>query len=1295
VTDVEDVSQRTDIPPANAPNFGDKVREALSTYLGKRGDPMDRGVTLRDLLTAGMINLSDGYKNDPASFLPISGPGQAIEDLTNTYVVDLTPPPTPTGFAASAGLTTVIVQTNAPVYTAGNGHSKTRLYGVTYAGGDQPTFLETYLIAEFTGPIFSFPATLGSEWRLWVKWVSNDGVASVTPAGGVNGLAATTGKIGNADLNDLIITAGKLADGSVSGTKLAALAIDATKFAAGIEPVGIVSSVPGAKSTTTIVNTVDGKLYRWNGAAYVATVPTTDLSGTISDAQIAAIAASKVTGTLSDSQLAAIGAAKITGQITSTQITDNSITTAKIAAGAVTASQIAADTITASQIAAGAITASELAAGSVVAGKIAAGSIQAVDIAAGAVTTSKLLVVGNGSALNLDPNCSDQTAWTGWDGHSPATVTTITDGQTGSTCLRVTTGFSRSISSKLMPCDRNKTYRITALVRQNGNGVLYLRTVQYGATDTSPSGGVEYTYDVEAVNPPTGVWTRYSATFQPDIGRAFFSPHILLAWGATTGYMDAQDIRIEEVIPGSLIVDGAITAAKIAANTITAGQIAAGAISATQIAAGAISTDKLLVTGRGKALNDDPACSDATAWSIASAGAIGIISGATDSPVGISYIRATGATNFMSRTFPVENGKRYKISYWARQISGSSLSYGRIYCYNGTPALLQFECAQISPGTGTLEGITLPSSWTKYVGYIDTIPGAAVARILMHFNWDTGGVSDVTDLRCEEYIGSDLIVDGAITANKIAANAIAVGSAAIQNGAIVNAMIGNLAVDDAKISGLAVSKLTAGSLSVGQFIRSTSYVAGTSGWTINADGSSEFSAASIRGLLTASQIDSRGLSIKDGSGNVILAAGSPLAAANITPAAGWLNSNVASSNANLLLSPHNFGLFNFSNATLGASGLSDPQGGTLATRLTLTSINADLYRPISGLVVGGTYRVSLYVYLETASNFCLVPNNQAAWDTGQGSLVTGSGWKRIEARITTSTGGINIHIGAHANSDIAQQTAGNVLVAFLQVVETTAVENALLTPSIASAATTANWPNVTGSGKPQDNATVGATFGVNIGGQITAANASTFIANAAIQTAQIANAAITNALIGTAAVQTANIADGNITTAKIADASIATAKIGDLQISTAKIGDNAVTTAVYTSSNGFQRFWINMNPAGIEDTFSSASISVTSGEILLLTASWRFNGTYNDGDIISVTPRLYFNGSVVRTGVTEILPESTFINKTYTLQAVVTAASTGSLTFSLTGQITNTFGGGSTGNYRYTDITLSAFLRRK
>lgn len=90
--------------------------------------------------------------------------------------------------------------------------------------------------------------------------------------------------------------------------------------------------------------------------------------------------------------------------------------------------------------------------------------------------------------------------------------------------------------------------------------------------------------------------------------------------------------------------------------------------------------------------------------------------------------------------------------------------------------------------------------------------------------------------------------------------------------------------------------------------------------------------------------------------------------------------------------------------------------------------------------------------------------------------------------------------------------------------------------------------------------------------QITPGNASTYIANAAIQTAQIANAAITNAKIGTAAIQAANIADAAITSAKIGTLEVQSANIANLTVGTNKISDSAVTDTVlgtWTTVSGY------------------------------------------------------------------------------------------------------------------------------
>jgi hypothetical protein len=106
--------------------------------------------------------------------------------------IDLTPPPTPTGFKATAGINIVLVEHDRPEYLQGHGHSRTVLYGKEFIEGDTLTpFNPDDVIAEFTGNIYALPSEPGTTWRLWAKWVSEDGGISTVPAGGTDGLTVT------------------------------------------------------------------------------------------------------------------------------------------------------------------------------------------------------------------------------------------------------------------------------------------------------------------------------------------------------------------------------------------------------------------------------------------------------------------------------------------------------------------------------------------------------------------------------------------------------------------------------------------------------------------------------------------------------------------------------------------------------------------------------------------------------------------------------------------------------------------------------------------------------------------------------------------------------------------------------------------------------------------------------------------------------------------------------------------------------------------------------------------------
>lgn len=195
--------QRKDLPPANSALFLERAREVLSTYLGKRGDEADKGVTLRDLQDAGAVMGRDSRGRLTVSKVGGTGGGvpgpkgdKGDPGDNSIYTPDLTPPPTPSGTSVIAGITMLNFQTAAATYTQGHGHSRTRVYGATWTTGPKPTFSSAVRITEFTGNIFAYPTTPATTWHIWFTWVTNDGVESAiaAPSGLVNGQEVTTGQ---------------------------------------------------------------------------------------------------------------------------------------------------------------------------------------------------------------------------------------------------------------------------------------------------------------------------------------------------------------------------------------------------------------------------------------------------------------------------------------------------------------------------------------------------------------------------------------------------------------------------------------------------------------------------------------------------------------------------------------------------------------------------------------------------------------------------------------------------------------------------------------------------------------------------------------------------------------------------------------------------------------------------------------------------------------------------------------------------------------------------------------------
>ena len=287
---------RKDLPNEKAPNFNARLRETMMTYLGKSGDPLDRGITLRDLVDSGIVDIKDLRAATYGGALPLE-PGTAV-----TTAPDLTPPPSPEGFTATAGVAGIILEHAQPIFTQGRGYYRTHIYGATRAAGDPaPVFADATEITSFVGIIGSYATDPATVWHLWAKWESADGILSTSPAGGTNGVVATTGE----DVSTLLDALTSELDGSGNPVNPNTLLIQ--------------------RATTTTINGVTVPAGVYMKDAYVQ-------NGTITNAKIANAA-------IDNAKVLDINASKITaGYIDAARIQAATITADKLGAGQISAS---------------------------------------------------------------------------------------------------------------------------------------------------------------------------------------------------------------------------------------------------------------------------------------------------------------------------------------------------------------------------------------------------------------------------------------------------------------------------------------------------------------------------------------------------------------------------------------------------------------------------------------------------------------------------------------------------------------------------------------------------------------------------------------------------------------------------------------------------------------------------------------------------------------------------------------------------------------------------------------------
>lgn len=171
---------------------------------------------------------------------------------------------------------------------------------------------------------------------------------------------------------------------------------------------------------------------------------------------------------------------------------------------------------------------------------------------------------------------------------------------------------------------------------------------------------------------------------------------------------------------------------------------------------------QLLDSAQGGALNADPSCTDMRAWLISGGWPRTVVRSIIDGPAGPTCLRMTnaGGLNWLEMIpVPLLPGKTYRVSCWARRVSGTGDFYLRLTTTGTTLGLVDNHIG--------VEAIAYGTTWVRYQGQL-TLPTDTniTGRGRVFLNNGGAGISDVSDIqdfRLEEVINTDLLKPAAAT----------------------------------------------------------------------------------------------------------------------------------------------------------------------------------------------------------------------------------------------------------------------------------------------------------------------------------------------------------------------------------------------------------------------------------------------------------------------------------------------------------------------------------------------------
>lgn len=142
-------------------NYLESVQEAIEIRLGRRGDELDRAITLRELISSG---LASDLKSSP--FNPNN---PEVQTFQPKIIYDGTIPPLPTGFSAGGAFRTITLEWDMPPMA---NFAYTEIWRSTDSFIDNAVRVDTTIASEWSDTV-----AYASTYYYWINFVSTSDIA--------------------------------------------------------------------------------------------------------------------------------------------------------------------------------------------------------------------------------------------------------------------------------------------------------------------------------------------------------------------------------------------------------------------------------------------------------------------------------------------------------------------------------------------------------------------------------------------------------------------------------------------------------------------------------------------------------------------------------------------------------------------------------------------------------------------------------------------------------------------------------------------------------------------------------------------------------------------------------------------------------------------------------------------------------------------------------------------------------------------------------------------------------------